>query len=130
MASLSAVARALAELLSTKLELRATDYVPENPTPPAAFVQIPEVWDDTFDDQIAAKIELVVLVARGATPRVGQRSLYDLFPLIRDAIDANKSLGLDDTEVTYQRARGLSFEEVAAIGFYGNVYELMVTTPA
>lgn len=131
MADLSAVALALSDLFTEQLGVRATDYVPEKINAPAAFVQIPETFDDTLDDEITARVELVVLVARGAAPRVGQRSLYDLFPVVRAALKEHRHLGFTDgTDVTYVRARGLSFEEVAAIGYYGNVYELQVTTPA
>ena len=135
MAEIGLIAEALAEQLFQVTGIRATDYVPDSINPPAAFVNVTEIVEDTFDGGGTVTVDLVVLVSR-ASARAGQGSLYEYQSLagpksIRKAIAANKDLGLGDgTEAIVRRYRSLGIEEIAAYGYIGGAFETEVTTPA
>lgn len=131
MASIADILAGLSDELSSVTGLRATDYVPESVSPPAAFVNLTEITEESFGlGSLSVACDAVVLTARGAVPRIGQRSLYDLYRQIVDAIATNEHLGLTDgTQARVVRYRSLSIEEVAAMSCYGGAFEILVTTP-
>jgi hypothetical protein len=119
-------------VLSEVTGLRATEYIPEAITPPAAFVNIAEISPGSFGfDSAELLVELTVLTARS---RAGQMQLDEYANRegtgsVWEALSGNKDLSLGDgTEATIVRFRATGIEEVAAYGYTGGVFELVVTT--
>ena len=129
MASVAEIASALADQLTRVTGIRATDYVPESISPPAAFVNVTEVTEATFGyETVTVNLDLVVLVSR-ASARSGQGTLYEYMdprgPLSVTA--AVMSLGRADIQVESCEYRALGAEEVAAYGYLGGAFDTVVT---
>lgn len=132
MATIDEVCAAVADILKNEIndrQLRVTDYVPDSIAPPCAFVNLGEITERDFDGSLSVTLDAVILVARGAAPRIGQRSLYSLYKPLRAAVDGNEDLGMNDgTVARVMRYRPLSIEEIAAVNCYGGAYELEIVT--
>jgi len=129
-ATVAEVADLLATQLSDATGLRATDYVPESISPPAAFVRVNSVRESTFGyGSITILLDLIVLVSRSSA-RVGAGTLYDLMnptgPMSVPA--AVMSLGETDISIESCEYRSLGIEEVAAYQYDGGAFETVVET--
>lgn len=131
MASIADITLGVTDTLANVTGIRAVDYVPESVNPPAAFVNLGEISESSFGlELLTVTLDAIVVVARGAAARIGQRSLYDLYREMVDAIVAAEDLGLGDgTRARVIRYRSLSTEEIAALNVYGGAFEIEVTTP-
>lgn len=128
--------------LKTQLDaipgLRAYDYVPEDLNPPCAAVILGDIERGAFSrGTMEVRLEVAVFVSRAAD-QTGQKFLYKLADpsasvdeSIWAKIDADKTLGIPGVDAAILRYRPFGVEEVAAYGYYGGTFELliMVTNP-
>lgn len=134
MASVGDVAAGLASQLSIVTGIRATDYVPDSINPPAAFVNLTGRAVDDFDGSLILTFDLIVLVSR-ASARVGTGTLYEFVSgrgdqSVDQAINDNQDLNLTDgTRAVPGEYRSLGIEEIAAYGYMGGAFAVVVTTP-
>ncbi|HMI48898.1 MAG TPA: hypothetical protein VK481_09535 [Gemmatimonadaceae bacterium] len=133
MATVAEIASGIADVAENVIGLRAFDYVPDSINPPAAILILGEITEETFGyGSMEVPFDLVVLVSR-TTARVGQGSLYEYASHTGDkslwlAIANNKSLGLAGVNARIVRYRPLGIEEIAAYGYFGGAFEMIVTT--
>lgn len=130
MADVAQIVTAAAKILFEVTGLRATDYIPESISPPAAIVNLTEIHPGTFGDEtMDVTLDLVVLVAR---TRAGQQQLQAYQSTtstdsVWAAVRANPTLGLSGVNAAILRYRSLGIEEIAAYGYVGGAFELQVT---
>lgn len=133
MASIGDIALGLAEQLSAVTGVKgATDYYPERfAQSPIAFVNLGEITESTYGfESLTVKFDAIVAVARGVSPRIGQRSLYDFYTPVAQAINDNADLGLGDgTNARVVQARGMTVDDTAGLSYYAVAFEVEVTTP-
>lgn len=131
MADLGDITQAIADIAESVVGIRAVDYVPDLTNPPQAFIQLNTAEEATFAfETVEFNLDFVIVTARGAAPRIGQRSLYSFYRPLCEAFAANKDLGLGDgTEARVVSYRSLSIEEIAATSLYGGAYPMIVTSP-
>lgn len=133
MADLVSIADGIAETIEQATGLRALGYVPEDVNPPMMFVVPPEVDRSTFArGQMELRLEVVVFTSR-AVDRVGQQAILEYASFtgpksVWKAVDDRKDLGLTGTDAAVLRFRPLGIEEVAAYGYFGGAFELLIIT--
>lgn len=115
------------------IDLRATAFVADNITPPAAVIGVPEV--ESYEEAFArGKYNLaptITVLTSAALDRTGQLALADYAtpagPLsVFEAIQADRTLGGAAEDCRVDSFRPLGREEVGAIGYYGGVFTLTV----
>lgn len=135
MASIAEVATGLASTISTATGLRCFDYIPEDVNPPACVVTIDSIEPGAFKlGQMDMVFQATVLTAR-ASDRAGQKALFEYMDSGDDnpksvwrAIYDTPSLGLSNTNCGLRQMRSLTVEEIAAYGYYGVLFEILVLT--
>lgn len=132
MATIGAVAEALARTISNATGLRTVDHVPDDLNPPTLFLGMSgDVERGAFQrGQMELTFEAVIFVSR-AVDRAGQHLLYEYASFagsrsVWKAVDDLPGLGLDDTNAAVLRYRPLGLEELAAYGYFGGVFEILV----
>lgn len=135
MATVGAIAEALADTFDEITGLRPYSYVPESINPPAVILSLGEIERQSMGrGTMSVPFDATILVSR-SSDRVGQGSLYEYASFtgtksVWNSIDANHALGLSDgTRATVLRYRPLAIEEIAAYGYFGGSFALMITTP-
>ncbi len=135
MATISAIATALASTIQTGTGVPVSSFVPGNINPPQAFLSLGEITEETFGyGSMEIPFDLVVLVSKN-DDAIGQGNLYDLASpstttSVWAVLAADQDLSLNDAS----RARVLSYrplgiEEIGAYGFFGGVFAILVTSP-
>ena len=137
MADVGAIATALKSTVETATGLRGWDYVPDDFQPPAFFVAPGEITRSSFETatamgEMTIPFDLVVLMPRGSD-RAGQSKLFDYVSFntatsVWKAVKATPSLGLSETNAAVLRYRPLGIEEIAAYGYIGGSFEILVLT--
>lgn len=133
MATIGAVAEALAETIGTATGLRTVDHIPSTINPPALFVALGTNERGAMArGQQELAFEVVVFTSR-TVDRVGQSALYEYASFggqlsVWKAVDDTPTLGLTDTNAAVLRYRPIGVEEIAAYGYFGGVFEVLVLT--
>lgn len=131
--TLAQVAAGLKDKLNDITGLRAYDYVPEDINPPCAVVVLGEIERGAFSrGMMEVRFDVAVFVARGSD-RAGQAALNEyadpsssVSDSIWNKLDSNKSLGLSGVDAAVLRYRPFGIDEVAAYGYFGGVFEILV----
>lgn len=118
--------------LDTISGLRASDYAPDNPSPPCAFPLVPAFNYRESMGRGTYMLPFQIVVLTGAQlDRTGQHRLAGYAnqtgdTSIRAAIEADKTLGgiVDDTVVDTFNPNGL--EEVGLANYYGGIFAVRV----
>jgi hypothetical protein len=113
--------------------LRAFEYVPEDLNPPCAVVVLGPIERGAFSrGMMELTVEVAIFVTRGSD-RAGQASLNafadpsaSVSTSVWAKIDADKTLGITGVDAAVLRYRPFGIDEVAAYGYYGGVFELLV----
>jgi hypothetical protein len=135
MSTLAQVADALEDKLNDITGLRVYDYVPAAVNVPCVILSVGEIERQTMGRaSMMFTFDAAVLLSRGSE-RVAQQSLYTYASFsgassIWKQIDDNHTLGLSDVEAKVMRYRPLGIEEIAAYGYVGGVFEIIIVTGA
>ena len=133
MSSIREVADGIASVIAEGTGLRTFGYVPEDINPPLVFLALGPIERGAFSmGQMEFTVEAALFTSK-ASDRAGQQSAYefaswDNVKSVWDAMNANKSLGLSDTDCAVLRYRPLGVEEIAGYGYFGGVFEILVLT--
>jgi hypothetical protein len=133
MSSIQDIAEGLAATIGDATGLRNFPYVPDNVNPPVMVLVLGTIERGAMSrGQMQIPFEAWVLTQR-VSDRAGQQSLYEYASFtspksVWKAVDDTKSLGLPDTDAAVLRYRPLGMEEVAAIGYFGGAFEILVLT--
>ena len=107
--SIAAIRAGLAEALDTIPGLRVSAYFPDDITPPMAIV---DTFQLSFDLSMARGSDDftfdVLVVVRRTSERAAQAELDTLVPLVKAAIEADKSLGGAAQSLQCQAMNGYS----------------------
>jgi hypothetical protein len=113
--------------------LRVADVVPDQMTPPVAFVGVPEIaeYHSTFGPGFFTLSPTITVLVSAALDRIGQRKLASYADpasttSIRRAVEADMTLGGVVSQAWVQDFRPLGLEEVNAIGYYGGIFTVTV----
>lgn len=134
MATLAAVADALADTIATATGLRTTDHIPGDVNPPALFV-CPSGGIERGAmnrGQMEVTFDAHIFTSR-TVDRVGQQALYDYATFdgtksVWKAVDDTPTLGLSGTNAAVLGFRFLGIEEVSALGYWGGAFQVLVLT--
>jgi hypothetical protein len=123
MSTLIEAVEALASVIDTISGLRVTDHVPDATEYPAAFIDWQTIDSDSLDDSGGVfEVEVVLLVGTQVSRNQKKLLPWVYGPTsIREVLQANRSLGLDDVDAHATQARRLGLQEMAAYNAYGAV---------
>lgn len=105
-------------------DVRVVDHLPEKIEPPCIVVDFPEVDFDTGEPEPEVSALLLLLIATGAGAERAQQTLSDLVGDVVPAVDSQSGDGVCAMRVV--AFRGLTSEEVAAVGYWGGRIDLRV----
>lgn len=128
--NLAELAEALAQTVQDATGLRCYPYLPADVQSPACVVSVGRIERQTMQmGSMVTPFELIVLVPR-ADDRAGQFKLYDYVSFdgprsVWAALESDNPLGLgcDAKVIAY---RPLAVEEIAAYGYFGGSFEVLV----
>ena len=107
--SIAGIRQGLADVLDTIPDLRVSPYFPDDITPPMAIV---DTYRLSFDLSMARGSDDftfdVLVVVKRTSERAAQESLDGLVPLVKAAIEADKSLGGAAQSLQCQEMSGYS----------------------
>lgn len=118
--------------LATIAGLNVSEFVPDNINPPQAIVGVPP-WDRQAMRKGVMTLDATVTVLTSRNyDRTGQLKLasYASFTgadSVLLAIEGDKTLGSVVSDCTVLRFRPTGVEEVAAYGYFGGVFDLLIT---
>lgn len=119
--------------LATISGLRASDFAPDNPSPPCAFPLVPTIpsYRETFG-RGSYVIPFQVVVLTGAQlDRVGQHRLAGYADQtgatsIRAAIEGDKTLGGIVMDLVVDSFDPNGLQDVGLVGYYGGIFAVRV----
>lgn len=113
--------------------LRVRDVSPGQIAPPCAIVGVPDIPDYrlTMANGLVGVVFTITVLTSAAADRAGQKKLAGYADMtgstsVRTAIEADKTLGGIVQDTLVDSFRRLGIEEVAAIGYFGGVFNLRV----
>lgn len=107
--SIAAIRAGLADALDTIPDLRVSSYYPDDITPPMAIVDTPRITFDLAMSRGSDDITFdVLVVVRRVSERQAQIDLDTFVPLVKAAIEADKSLGGACDSLQCQQMSGYS----------------------
>lgn len=133
MATIQAVADALSTTIGNATGLRVFPYVPDNVNPPMLMLVLGQIEREAMNmGTMSVPFDAYVLTQR-VSDRAGQSSLYEYASFtgaksVWKAVNDTRALGLTGTDAAVLRYRPLGVEEVAAIGYFGGAFEILVLT--
>jgi len=133
MSTLQQVLDGLSTTIASGTGLRCFSYVPDDLNPPALFISLGELERGAFRmGQMEIRVEAALFVSR-ASDRAGQKSEntyagWGTAQSVWNAVDDTPGLGLNDTNAAVLRYRPFGIDEVAAYGYYGGVFEILILT--
>lgn len=133
MSSIQQVMDGLSTVIDAAAGLRCYSYVPEDLNPPAVFLSLGEIERGAFKmGQMELRIDAALFVSR-ASDRAGQKQMntfatWGTTASVWKAVDDTPGLGLADTNAAVLRFRPFGIDEVAAYGYFGGVFEILVLT--
>lgn len=131
MTTLTAIVNGLEARLRTIPRLSVYDHVPGGIDPPAAVIMPPAIDYQQAMKHGAVRFDLEVQLYVGSFESDHQLHLFPYLDVTGDrsvvaAIEGDRSLGFDDVDVAVMSARPLALEEIAAYGYWGASFQLLV----
>lgn len=130
------IAKGIADTVKAATQLRVEHFVVPDLSPPYGVVVVGELARGSFRQSdgginVDATFELHVYT-QSVSAKAGQVALYDYASFngtksIWKAIDDTKSLGLTGVDAAVVRYRPLGIEEISAFGYFGGMFDILVT---
>jgi hypothetical protein len=132
MATIKECAEGIATTVQNATGLRSFAYIPDDINPPTFAVTVDRLDIGAFALGQLEGIFLGIVFVSKADDRTGQTKIYDYMSTgsgsVWRALFETPALGLEHASCGVQTMRQLGVDEIAAYGYYGAVFEILVLT--